>query len=136
MIDTSVMVAGLVTNHEFHALARPHVIDAAGRQVPGIVIAETWAALRRAPWHLDAATVEEALSPWASEHRIAITPVSAYVEVLRTGRSLKLGGNVHDLLVAMTCAEHGLALTTLDRRQATLGRALPGLEVTLLLPAW
>lgn len=134
MIDTSVLVAGLVTNHEFHALARPHVVEATRHQVPGIVVAETWAALRRAPWHLDVATVEETLAPWASERRIAVTPVSAYVEVLRTGRSLNLGGNVHDLLIAMTCAEHGLALTTLDRRQAALGRTLPGLDVTLLLP--
>ena len=53
MIDTSVMVARLVTNHEFHALARPHVAEAARGRVPGIVLAETWAALRRAPWNLD-----------------------------------------------------------------------------------
>ena len=47
VIDTSVMVAGLVTNHEFHELARPYLATAARGQVPGIVLAETWAALRR-----------------------------------------------------------------------------------------
>lgn len=134
MIDTSVMVAGLVANHEFHTVARPHVVEAERHQVPGIVVAETWAALRRAPWNLDAATIEEALVPWAFEDRIAITPASAYVEAMRVGRSLNLGGGVHDLLIAMTCLEHGLALATLDRRQATLARSLPGLGVTLLLP--
>jgi predicted nucleic acid-binding protein len=133
VIDTSVMVAGLVTNHEFHAIARPHVAAAAGGQVPGIVLAETWAALRRAPWNLDARTVETALAPWCDEERIVATPTSAHVEVLRTGRSLNLGGNVHDLLIAITCRDHGLPLITLDRRQSTLAAGLAGLDSTLLL---
>lgn len=135
MIDTSVMVAGLVTNHEFHARARPHVVAAAQGQVPGIVLAETWAALRRAPWHLDARTVEAALSPWSDEGRIVATPASAYAEILRSGRSLNLGGNVHDLLIALTCRDHGLPLVTLDRRQSALALELAGLDTTLLLPA-
>ncbi len=134
MIDTSVMVAGLVTNHEFHALARPHVAAAARGQVPGIVLAETWAALRRAPWNLDARTVEATLAPWCDRGCIVETPASAYVEILRTGRSLNLGGNVHDLLIAMTCRDHGLPLVTLDRRQSTLAAELAGLDSTLLLP--
>lgn len=134
MIDTSVMVAGLIGNHDFHELARPHVVAAAREQVPGIVIAETWAALRRSPWNLDASIVEQALAPWASEDRIAATPAAAYVHILTTGRSLHLGGNVHDLLVALTCAAHGLPLATLDRRQAALAQTLPNLSVTLLLP--
>lgn len=134
MIDTSVMVAGLVTNHEFHEIARPYVAAAAGGRVPGIVLAETWAALRRAPWNLDARTVEAALVPWGGEDRIAATPASAYAEVLRTGRSLNLGGNVHDLLIALTCRDHGLPLVTLDRRQSTLAAGLAGLDSKLLLP--
>ncbi len=135
MIDTSVMVAGLVTNHEFHALARPHVAAAARGQVPGIVLAETWAALRRAPWNLDARTVEAALAPWRERGRIVVTSASAYTEVLLTGRSLNLGGNVHDLLIALTCRDHDLPLVTLDRRQSVLAAELAGLESTLLLPA-
>lgn len=134
MIDTSVMVAGLVGNHEFHTLARPYVVSAATGTVPGVVLAETWAALRRGPWNLPPATVEDVLAPWSSAERIAATPPSAYEHVLRTGRSLNLGGNVHDLLIALTCAAHGLALATLDRRQATLAHTVPGLAVTLLLP--
>jgi predicted nucleic acid-binding protein len=134
VIDTSVMVAGLVTNHEFHTLARPHVAAAARGRVPGLVLAETWAALRRSPWNLDARTVEAALAPWADEARILVTPASAYLEVLRTGRSLHLGGNVHDLLIALTCRHHDLPLVTLDRRQSVLAAELAGLEPTLLLP--
>jgi predicted nucleic acid-binding protein len=134
MIDTSVMVAGLVTNHEFHALARPHVAAAARGQVPGIVLAETWAALRRAPWNLDARTVAAALSPWADQSRIVATPPSAYAEILGRGGSLNLGGSVHDLLIALTCRDNGLPLVTLDRRQSTLAADVAGLDVTLLLP--
>ena len=135
MIDTSVMVAGLVTNHEFHALARPHVAAAARGRVPGIVLAESWAALRRAPWNLSAQTVEATLAPWCDEGRIVATPTSAYTEVLRTGRSLNLGGIIHDLLIALTCREHDLPLVTLDRRQSNLAAELAGLESTLLLPS-
>ena len=134
MIDTSVMVAGLVTNHELHTIARPHLAAAARSRVPGIVLAETWAALRRAPWNLDARTVESALAPWRDAERMVATPTSAYAEVLRTGRSLNLGGNVHDLLIAITCRDHGLPLVTLDRRQTTLAAGLAGLDSTLLLP--
>ena len=134
MIDTSVLVAGLIENHEFHALARPAVLRAAEGRVPGIVLAETWAVLRRGPWYLDAATVEQALSPWMADERVLVTPPSVYVAVLRAGRSLNLGGNVHDLLIAHTCAAANLPLTTLDRRQATLAKDLPGLDVSLLLP--
>lgn len=134
MIDTSVLVAGLTSNHEFHALARPAVVAAAAGRIPGIVLAETWSVLRRSPWSLDTATVEEALRPWIAEERIVATPASAYTAVLRDGRALNLGGNIHDLLIAHTCAIAGLPLTTLDRRQAALARTLPGLTVTLLLP--
>jgi predicted nucleic acid-binding protein len=134
VIDTSVLVAGLIEDHEFYALARPSVVTAAGGRIPGIVLAETWAVLRRAPWNLDSATVEKALAPWIAEERIVATPPSTYVAVLRAGRSLNLGGNVHDLLIAYTCARAGLPLATLDPRQATLAGSLPGLTVTLLLP--
>ena len=134
MIDTSVLVAGLVENHEFHQLARPYVAAAAEGRVPGIVLAETWAVLRRGPWNLDAATVQQALAPWATSNRIAATPSEVYAEVLRVGRSLNLGGNVHDLLVAHTCVAFDLPLATFDRRQAALARTLPDLTVTLLPP--
>jgi len=134
VIDTSVLVAGLTEQHEFHALARPSVLAAARGRIPGIVLAEAWAVLRRAPWNLAPTTVEQALAPWAMDERIVVTPASAYVAALRQGRSLNLGGNIHDLLIAYTCAAAGLPLATLDRRQATLARTLPGLSVTLLLP--
>jgi predicted nucleic acid-binding protein len=69
-----------------------------------------------------------------TEERVVATPVGEYVAALRQGRALNLGGNIHDLLIAYTCAAAGLPLATLDRRQATLARDIPGLQVTLLLP--
>jgi predicted nucleic acid-binding protein len=134
VIDTSVMVAGLVERHEFNEVARPYVVEAAAARVPGIVLAETWAVLRRGPWHLDAATVEQTLAPWAFVERVIATPPEAYRTVLQTGRSLNLGGNIHDLLIAYTCAMSGQPLTTLDHGQAALARTVLGLTVTLLLP--
>ena len=134
MIDTSVLVAGLIENHEFHALARSLLVASSSNRIPGIVLAEAWSVLRRPPWSFDAATVDLALTPWMTEERLIATPASAYVSVLRAGRSLNLGGNVHDLLIAYTCAAAGLPLATLDRRQAALAATLPGLAVNLLLP--
>jgi predicted nucleic acid-binding protein len=133
VIDTSVLVAGLVSSHEFHDLARPAVVEAHREPLPGIVLAESWAVLRRAPFNLDAAIVESALAPWATAARIVATPPTAYAYALREGRDLNLGGNVHDLLIALTCADNGQRLTTLDRRQATIARTVPGLEVRSLL---
>ena len=132
MIDTSVMVAGLVDSHGFHQLAWPHTVRAARGRGPGIVATESWAALRRYPWHLGADVVEQLLGPWASSDRIAITPVDAYQYVLRNGRTLHLGGRFHDLLIALICAA---PLVALDRQQAALARGLPDPAVILLDPA-
>lgn len=134
MIDTSVLVAGLLDTHEFHTLARPYVAKASRGKVPGIVLAESWAALRRGPWNLGSQVVAAALAPWVSSDRIAVTPAEAYQHVLGKGQALNLGGSVHDLLIALTCAAHDLPLATLDRRQAALAETIPGLSVTLLLP--
>jgi predicted nucleic acid-binding protein len=134
MIDTSVLVAGLVTNHEFHVRARPYVVAAAAGRVPGIVVAEAWAVLRRGPWNLDAATVQRALRPWSDTARLVATPEGIYAEALDRGGELNLGGNIHDAIIALTCARFELPLTTLDRRQARLASDLSLPAVTLLLP--
>lgn len=133
-MDTSVLVAGLVEQHEFHQVARPHVEAAAGAPIVGIVLAETWSALRRGPWNLSADLVGRALAPWAREELVLSTPPAAYVRTLRTGGALQLGGSVHDYLIVLTASTHGLPLVTLDRRQAAFAEDVPGSSVTLLLP--
>lgn len=133
MIDTSVLVAGLVQQHEQHGVARPAVAAAARGAVPGIVLAETWSVLRRSPFDLSAEVVAAALVPWRGEDRVLATPASLYLRALEDGPSLQLGGNVHDYLVLLTCGLHGTGLATLDRRQAALADHVEGLPVELLL---
>lgn len=132
MIDTSVLAAGLVANHEHHDLAAPRVEAAAdGGRVPGIVLAETFARLRGFPFGLDVLTVTRLLAPWSAPERVAATPARAYASALAAAPELNLGGNVHDLLVVLTCAHHELPLVTLDRRQHRL--AVPYLATAELL---
>ena len=107
---------------------------AARGRVPGIVLADTWAALRRAPWNLDAWTVEAAPAPWRDEDGIVATPMAAYAELRHTGPALNLGGHVQDLLIALTCRDHGLPLLTRPRRQATPAAGLAGRDSTVLPP--
>jgi predicted nucleic acid-binding protein len=134
VIDSSVLVAGLIESHEFNELAQPLVDSATESRLPGMVIAETWAVLRRAPWNFAAAAVQSVLEPWLDEEHVVATPASAYVAAIVDGRRLNIGGNINDFLIAYTCASAGLPLTTLDRRQAAIAREIPGLAVTLLLP--
>lgn len=130
MIDTSVMVAALLTQHEHHAIARPYL--PADGQVPGIVLAETFAQLRRT-FALSAETAMTALAHWAgAPKRIAVLPASAYAEVFKRIVELNLGGNIHDALIAKTCAHNKLPLATLDRRQHAIALAF-GVESTYLL---
>lgn len=133
MIDTSVLVAGLVEQHEHHALARPAVVEAAERALPGLVLAEAWSVLRRHPFELSAEVVAAALAPWTQPQRVLATPPELYVAALRAGPALHLGGNVHDYLILLTCRQHGVRLSTLDRRQARLAGDVDDLEVRLLL---
>lgn len=131
MLDTSVLVAGLVTNHEHHELARPQVASIRAAKVAGIVIAETFARLRGYPFNLDVFTVITLLEPWASEPKLLATPVAVYLQAMDQARPLNLGGNIHDLLIALTYRHYGLSLVTLDRRQAAVARH-GAVEVKLL----
>lgn len=130
MIDTSVMVAALLTQHEHHAIARPHLrVDG---PVAGIVLAETFAQLRRT-FSLSAEAAMAALGHWArTPKRIAVLPATAYAEVFKRAVELNLGGNIHDALIAKTCAHHKQPLATLDRRQHAVALAF-GVESAYLL---
>lgn len=129
MIDTSVMLAALLAQHEFHDLARPHLhLD---RPVPAITLAETYAQLRRTA-ALRADDAIEAVRPWAFDAElIAALPSAGHEWVFRQARSLDLAGNIHDALIAATCMRHDMPLATLDRRQHTIARAL-GADSTCL----
>lgn len=121
MIDTSAMVAALVSTHEHHALARPHLTTSV--RIPAIVLAETYSQLRRTfsqPTEAAAAL----LAPWATDPRHVIgTSSRATATTFARAVELDLGGNVHDALIAACCADAGVTLVTLDRRQHTIALA-------------
>jgi predicted nucleic acid-binding protein len=133
MIDTSVLIAGLIPDHEFHMRARPHVIGAAGGCVPGPVIAEAWAALRRAPWNLSPSDVSVLLAPWRDATKLLAPSAATYATALAAAERSGAGAGVHDLVIAHTCAEARIGLATLDRQQASHAREIEGLDVELLL---
>lgn len=130
MIDTSAMVAALVSNHEHHALARPHLTATA--RIPAIVLAETYAQLRRT-FAQPAEAAATLLAPWATASR-RVLGTSARVTARTFSRAveLDLGGNIHDALVAACCADADVSLVTLDRRQHTIALAF-GVASTYLL---
>lgn len=130
MIDTSVMVAGLVASHEFHQVARPHLRSQS--RVPAIVLAETYAQLRRA-FAQPAEVATELLRTWTgAENRILPTSASAVRSVFDRAVELNLGGDIHAALIAQLCIVHGAQLVTLDRRQHRIALAL-GAQSTYLL---
>lgn len=129
-MDTSALVAALVADHEHHALARPHLKR--GRPLAAIVLAETFAQLRRTfgqPADIASAVLEH----WTrAPDRVLPTSRGAVATVFGRARELDLGGNVHDALIAAVCAEHDAPLVTLDARQHRLALAL-GTTSTYLL---
>jgi predicted nucleic acid-binding protein len=130
VIDTSAMVAALVSNHEHHALARSHLTRSA--RIPAIVLAETYAQLRRT-FSQPAEAAATLLAPWVMDSRRVLgTSGRATAKTFARAVELDLGGNVHDALIAVCCADAGVTLVTLDRRQHTIALAF-GVASTYLL---
>lgn len=131
MIDTSALLAALVRGHVHHVVARPHLrVDTV---VPAIALAEAFAQLRRT-FDQPAAVAAALLRPWSSQpDRVAATTPDVVAEVFDRATELDLGGNIHDALIAGTCAARNLPLATLDRRQHAIALAL-GARSVLLLP--
>ena len=130
MIDSSAMLAALVTDHEHHAVARPHL--SADLRVPAIVLAEVYSQLRRTFAQPPESAVA-LLRTWTATER-TILPTTAAVSrvVFAQAAELGLGGNIHDALIAQTCRAHKTPLVTLDRRQHRIALAL-GVESVYLL---
>ena len=132
MIDTSALVAALVSDHEHRELARPRLAEIT--RVPAIVLAETFSQLRRTfgqPADLSARLLA---SWWEECERVLPTTAATLLVVLSRAGELDLGGNVHDALIAQVCRENRLGLLTADGRQHRLALAL-GVDSTYLLAA-
>lgn len=130
MMDTSALVAALIEDHEHHVLCRSHL--SRDVRLPAIVLAETFAQLRRT-FGQPAATAVAVLRPWATTpERILPTTAAALSSVVSRAVELDLGGNIHDALIAQVCVDHDVSLVTLDGRQHRLALAL-GARSTFLL---
>lgn len=116
-VDTSILVAATVRDHEYHTAATGPARVAT--HVLGPVIAETWSVLRRA-YRLAAPTVAEIVARYVTSRKLVVPGVDAYRTVLDEGAALRLAGNVHDKIIVETCAQHALALTTSDSGMALL----------------
>jgi predicted nucleic acid-binding protein len=130
MMDTSALVAALIADHEHHAVSRARL--SVRTRLPAIVLAETFAQLRRT-FAQSAATAAEVLHPWTSDPaRILPTTATATSRVFARSAELDLGGSIHDALIAQVCVEHAVPLVTCDVRQHRLALAL-GADSTFLL---
>lgn len=116
------MVAALVASHEFHDVARRHL--RADSRVPAIVLAETYAQLRRT-FAQPAEVATALLHTWTGDRgRILATTHPVVRAVFARAAELDLGGDIHDALIAQTCVEHAVPLVTLDRRQHRVALSL------------
>jgi len=130
VIDTSVMMAALISSHEHHGIARPYIT--ADLRVPAIVLAESFAQLRRT-FGQPAETAALLLRPWtAEEGRILATSSTVVCSTFARVVDLDIGGGIHDAMIAQTCIENDAPLVTLDRSQHRVALAL-GARSTYLL---
>lgn len=131
LVDTSVAVALVVADHEHHAAA----LDALEGKLLGLsghAAFETFSVLTRLPppARRGPTTVARILSENFTANRfLSIEAAAALLERFADGDVA--GGSVYDALVGATAVEHGLTLTTLDRRATDTYRVL-GVDVELL----
>ena len=110
-VDTNVLVAAVIRDHEHHDLAGAAAASAS--HVLGQVAVEAWSVLRR-HFRLPVDTVATLITDYVDERTLVAPPVDAYRDVLRTGRAAALAGNVHDAVIVSTAQRTGLRLSTLD----------------------
>ena len=129
-MDTSASIAALIAEHEHHSISRRHF--SVDLRLPAIVLAETFARLRRT-FGQSAATASAVVHPWTSRPtNVLRTPSEAVATVFARAVELDLGGSIHDALIAQICADADVPLVTLDGRQHRLALAL-GARSTFLL---
>jgi toxin FitB len=131
VVDTSVAVALVVADHEYHE----QTVEAIGDRAVGLAghaAFETFSVLTRLPPPLRR-------TPGAA-HRLLVGnfPGSRFLSAEAAGKlfarlaSLGIaGGAVHDALVAAAAAEHGLRLATRDRGAVETYRAV-GADIEIL----
>jgi predicted nucleic acid-binding protein len=119
--DSSVLIAGFLPGHEFHAAAATSLIKVAraGRLL-GHAMAETYAVLTApgAPHRAPAATVTQYLSQFTAHEPFWLSGgqyADALAELERVGIE---GGATYDALIGIAARTAGARLVSLDRRAA------------------
>jgi len=129
-MDTSALVAALVSDHEHHARARVHL--RADMPVSAIVLAETFSQLRRT-FTQPARSATALLEPWIGDPLLVLpTTATAVRDTFARATELDLAGSIHDALIARVHAEHDTELLTLDARQHQIALALNARSAYLL----
>jgi len=115
-VDSSVAIASCASWHEAHDLAR-EAVDDSPRLVAHCAL-ETFATLTRLPWphRMPTDVVAQFISQRFPEEPLVL-PASRIRQLVGEFQRLGLsGGAVYDGLIALTAAEHGAHLLSLDRR--------------------
>ncbi|HEV2068287.1 MAG TPA: type II toxin-antitoxin system VapC family toxin [Acidimicrobiales bacterium] len=133
LVDTSVAVALVVSDHQFHQLTIES-LDGRRLGLAGHAAFETFSVLTRLPppARRTPAVVARLMTANFCENRF-LSPEGATELLARFGEGEIAGGSVYDALVGATAVEHGLALATLDRRALDTYRVL-GVSVEVLAP--
>ena len=126
-VDTNVLIAALIREHEHHELALAPAAEAT--HVLGQVAVEAWSVLRR-HFRLPSDLVETMLGRYRAPRTMLAPSVDAYERALQRGAEAGLAGDIHDGVIVHTAAEAGLHLSTLD---AGLHRLASGLVSCALL---
>jgi len=131
LVDTSVAVALVVSDHEFHG---PTIESLEGRRLglAGHAAFETFSVLTRLPppARRTPAVVARVMATNFPENRY-LSPTGASVLFARLAEGEIAGGSVYDALVGSAAIEHRLALATRDRRTLDTYRVL-GVDVEVL----
>jgi predicted nucleic acid-binding protein len=132
LLDTSVAVAFLVSDHTEHDLVFEALADR-DLGLSGHAAFETFSVLTRLPGasRLSAATAVELIESNFPQTR-CLSPTATGRLLASFARRSIAGGSVYDALVGAAAAEHGLPLATRDLRALGTYRQLD-FEIELLL---
>lgn len=114
--DSSVTVAGLLTDHPEHKAAA-NALAACDFTIAHAAL-ETYSVLTRlpAPHRVDASTAASVLEARTPAPHIALDASQHAKVPSRFARAGVSGGAVYDGLIALSALEHGLEVVTLDKR--------------------
>ncbi|MCC5946999.1 MAG: PIN domain-containing protein [Nitriliruptoraceae bacterium] len=110
-VDTNVLIAALVLEHDHHDLAIEAAADAT--HVLGQVTVEAWSVLRR-HFRLPADLVATMLDDYRASRLMIAPSVGAYDRTLQWAPDGRFAGNIHDAVIVQTAAEAELRIVTLD----------------------